>query len=189
MVVVRIVMRWLKWNALWITVLILITHTIVVASFLLFLKIYACRHHDLGVIDSARGVCATLLRDWSVSPLVQTVLQSSTAIVVASLLYVPEQLQVLMDHVRVDARQSVKLTALACLEQLASRAPHAWQLSVVHELYIVLESTAVSVVLVATLRVLAALAQSTRFELVLPSLSSSPHDASLEVLWGPYHVA
>eukprot|EP00041_Stephanoeca_diplocostata_P031472 m.980380 g.980380 ORF g.980380 m.980380 type:complete len:1008 (-) comp23966_c0_seq1:670-3693(-) len=141
-------------------------------------KILRHAYHNMAVINGARELCTTILRDWSVSPLVQTVLWSSTILVATSLAYAPEQLQLLSKHVRFDARQRVKLTALAGMERLAIRSPHAWQQRNIQELCVVLEATTSPVLLVAVLRVLSALAGSTRYTLLVSLRAASTRDAS-----------
>ena len=83
-------------------------------------------HYDSKVALEVRNECLQLLSTYSHEEFICSVLHTLTYVSSASMSLIPEQVWLLLNHLKTDHRSSVKRKSLIELKSLAESAPHLW---------------------------------------------------------------
>ncbi|XP_073994843.1 integrator complex subunit 7 [Rhodnius prolixus] len=100
---------------------------------LLLIPILQHMHHDTSTAAMVRKVCTDLLPKYPAKDFVVTTLNTLTKLAAATLVDIPNQVELLLHYLVKDKRWSVKKASLMGLHQLAKVGPHLWPIKCVHE--------------------------------------------------------
>ncbi|XP_014239992.1 integrator complex subunit 7 [Cimex lectularius] len=93
---------------------------------LLLIPILQYMHHDTSSAAMVRKVCTDLLPKYPAKDFVVTTLNTLTKLAAATLVDIPNQVELLLHYLTKDRRWPVKKASLLGLHQLAKVGPHLW---------------------------------------------------------------
>ncbi|XP_060588838.1 integrator complex subunit 7-like isoform X2 [Ruditapes philippinarum] len=83
-------------------------------------------HHDVTMATKARNVCSALLSSYPAEMFMVQTLRTMSHLAILSLIDVPTQIDLLLQHLHVDSRRNVNIVCLQELKKLAVKTSHLW---------------------------------------------------------------
>ncbi|XP_054272876.1 integrator complex subunit 7-like [Macrosteles quadrilineatus] len=83
-------------------------------------------HHDTSTAAMVRQLCTDLLPKYPAQDFVVVTLGTLTKLASATLVEIPNQVELLLDYLVNDPRREVQLCVLQCLHQVAQQGAHLW---------------------------------------------------------------
>lgn len=83
-------------------------------------------HHDASLASCSRELLQELVSSYPSTPMLIVTLHTFTQLATSSLVDIPEQICLLLQYLKEDARKAVKRLAIQDLKLLAKKAPHLW---------------------------------------------------------------
>ncbi|KAJ1532049.1 hypothetical protein ONE63_000680 [Megalurothrips usitatus] len=117
-------------------------------------------HHDTSTAAMVQELCTDLLPKYPAQDFVPVILHTLTQLAVATLVNVPKQVSLLLQHLKDDQRPVVQQEALHGLRLLAAECAHLWPAGTVEEVVHIADNSSSQAVLSRCLDVLQVLAKS-----------------------------
>ncbi|KAK3926066.1 Integrator complex subunit 7 [Frankliniella fusca] len=117
-------------------------------------------HHDTSTAAMVQELCMDLLPKYPAQDFVPVILHTLTQLALATLVNVPKQVSLLLQHLKSDQRPVVRQEALHGLRLLAAECAHLWPSGTVEEVVQIADNSSSQAVLSRCLDVLQVLAKS-----------------------------
>ena len=132
------------------------------------LPLFQHMHHDAQTAGMVRELCLRFLPSYPAYSLVVITLHTLTKLAAATLVEIPEQVQLLITYLRTDPRRMVKIKVLKDLQFLALQGPHIWSEDNIQEVLDFALNTSYPVIQTGSVSVLSCLIKggaATKFDL------------------------
>ncbi|XP_075234505.1 integrator complex subunit 7-like [Lycorma delicatula] len=117
-------------------------------------------HHDTSTAAMVRQLCTDLLPKYPAQEFVRVTLNTLTQLASATLVEIPDQVNLLLEYLSSDPRWAVQLAALRGLHRLAVQAPHVWPEESINKLVNVSKNSPYQDLILCVLDVLIELSKS-----------------------------
>ena len=121
------------------------------------IPVFQHMHHDAMTSSRVRELCTSLLPLYPARKFVLVTLDTMSRLAAKSLIDIPQQVELLLNYLKMDSRKAVKAIAIHNLELLAKQGPHMWTTENVNNVCGILLDTPCERLQMAALQLLIAL--------------------------------